>query len=76
MLKLVRWASSVIVQELCESRGGRPGRTVLRRLWMLYLIIAISGVCGLMFIKPKQSSFQEERFEKCLQLSTRDKVWR
>ena len=23
------------------------------RLWMLYLIIAISGVCGLMLIKPK-----------------------
>ena len=32
MAKLVRWASSVIVQELCESRGGRPGLSVLTSL--------------------------------------------
>ena len=31
-LKLVRWAGSVIVQELCESRGGRPGLSVLTSL--------------------------------------------
>ena len=31
-LKLVRWASIVIVQELCESRGGRPGLPVLTSL--------------------------------------------
>ena len=24
VLKPVRWARSIIVQELCESRGGRP----------------------------------------------------
>ena len=28
--KIVRWA--VIVQELCESRGGRPGLSVLTSL--------------------------------------------
>ena len=32
MLELVRWASSVIVQELCESRDGRPGQAVLTSL--------------------------------------------
>ena len=32
VLKLVRWACSVIVQELCESRGGRPGLSVLTSL--------------------------------------------
>jgi len=32
VLKLVRWAGSVIVQELCESRGGRPGLSVLTSL--------------------------------------------
>ena len=33
VFKLVRWASSVlIVQELCESRGGRPGLSVLTSL--------------------------------------------
>ena len=32
VLKPVRWASSVIVQELCESRGGRPGLSVLTSL--------------------------------------------
>ena len=32
VLKHVRWASSVIVQELCESRGGRPGLSVLTSL--------------------------------------------
>ena len=31
-LKPVRWAGSVIVQELCESRGGRPGLSVLTSL--------------------------------------------
>ena len=29
VLKLVRWARRVMVQELCESRGGRPGLSVL-----------------------------------------------
>ena len=24
----------IIVQELCESRGGRPGLSVLRSLWV------------------------------------------
>ena len=33
VLKVVCWASSVhIVQELCESRGGRPGLSVLTSL--------------------------------------------
>ena len=32
VLKPVRWAGSVIVQELCESRGGRPGLSVLASL--------------------------------------------
>ena len=32
LLKPVRWAGSVIVQELCESRGGRPGLSVLTSL--------------------------------------------
>ena len=32
VLKLVRWARRVIVQELCESRGGRPGLSVLTSL--------------------------------------------
>ena len=33
VLKLVRWALRVfIVQELCESRGGRPGLSVLTNL--------------------------------------------
>ena len=32
VLKPVRWAGSVIVQELCESRGGRPGLSVLTSL--------------------------------------------
>ena len=32
VLKLVRWASASIVQELCESRGGRPGLSVLTSL--------------------------------------------
>ena len=32
VLKLVRWACSVIVQELCESRGDRPGLSVLTSL--------------------------------------------
>ena len=31
-LKVVRWARRVIVQELCESRGGRPGLSVLTSL--------------------------------------------
>ena len=35
VLKVVCWAGSVpahIVQELCESRGGRPGLSVLTSL--------------------------------------------
>ena len=32
VLKLVRWACSVIVQALCESCGGRPGLSVLTSL--------------------------------------------
>ena len=33
VLKLVRWACRVlIVQELCESQGGRPGLSVLTSL--------------------------------------------
>ena len=34
VFKPVRWAGSVIVQELCEteSRGGRPGLSVLTSL--------------------------------------------
>ena len=33
VLKAVCWAGSVrIVQELCESRGGRPGLSVLTSL--------------------------------------------
>ena len=32
VVKLVRWACSDIVQELCESRGGRPGLSVLTSL--------------------------------------------
>ena len=32
VLKLVRWANASIVQELCESRGGRPGLSVLTSL--------------------------------------------
>ena len=32
VLKVVCWADSVIVQELCESRGGRPGLSVLTSL--------------------------------------------
>ena len=32
VLKPVRWAGSVIVQELCESRGGRAGLSVLTSL--------------------------------------------
>ena len=32
VLKPVRWSGSVIVQELCESRGGRPGLSVLTSL--------------------------------------------
>ena len=31
-LKLVRWAGSIIAQEPCESRGGRPGLSVLTNL--------------------------------------------
>ena len=32
VLKVVCWAGSVIVQELCESGGGRPGLSVLTSL--------------------------------------------
>ena len=32
VLKVVCWAGSVIVQELCESRGGRPELSVLTNL--------------------------------------------
>ena len=32
VLKLVLWACSAIVQELCESRGGRLGLSVLTSL--------------------------------------------
>ena len=32
VLKLARSAHRVIVQELCESRGGRPGLSVLTSL--------------------------------------------
>ena len=32
VLKVVCWAGNVIVQELCESRGGRPGLSVLTSL--------------------------------------------
>ena len=32
VLKVVSWAGRVIVQELCESRGGRPGLSVLTSL--------------------------------------------
>ena len=32
VLKVVSWVGSVIVQELCESRGGRPGLSVLTSL--------------------------------------------
>ena len=32
VLKVVCWAGSVTVQELCESRGGRPGLSVLTSL--------------------------------------------
>ena len=32
VLKVVCWAGSVIVQELRESRGGRPGLSVLTSL--------------------------------------------
>ena len=31
-LKRVRWAGSIIVQQLCESRGGHPGLSVLTSL--------------------------------------------
>ena len=32
VLKPVRWARRIIVQELCESHGGRPGLSILTSL--------------------------------------------
>ena len=32
MAPIVCWAGSVVDQELCESRGGRPGLSVLTSL--------------------------------------------
>ena len=33
IINKTKFTNSIIVQELCESRGGRPGLSVLTSLW-------------------------------------------